>query len=116
VVLAYTVGETEVRESPWIEGSTVLTRTVEVGPAAHPLKMLVCELPGAGTTRVVVGITIAIEQVRREWKPPPRLAKSRRVLRVHDDVFVIVRERSPVLPADPMFPHYGRDECVAPAD
>ena len=49
VVLAYTVGGVDVRESPWLEtaaGQTVLVRTVEVGPSKTDLHMLAAELPG----------------------------------------------------------------------
>ena len=50
VVLSYTVGGVEVRESPWLEtiaGQTAFIRTVEVGPSKTDLHMLAAELPDA---------------------------------------------------------------------
>ena len=45
VVLHYTVGDVEVRESPWCEiydGKVIITRTLEIEPAQVPLKLSVC--------------------------------------------------------------------------
>jgi hypothetical protein len=45
VVLQYTVGDVEVRESPWAEtrdGKTTVTRTLEIGPSRSPLTLVVC--------------------------------------------------------------------------
>src|SRR5205085_3703197 len=53
VVLAYTVGGAEVRESPWLEtagGQALLVRSVEVGPSKGEMRMLAGELPGAAIT------------------------------------------------------------------
>jgi hypothetical protein len=46
VVLSYSVGGVDVLDSPWAEtagGHTVFSRTIEVGPSKHELRMLVCE-------------------------------------------------------------------------
>ena len=45
VVLEYTVGETTVLESPWIEsadGLLAITRTLQIGPSKKPMTMRVC--------------------------------------------------------------------------
>ncbi|WP_435020206.1 DUF6797 domain-containing protein [Tundrisphaera sp. TA3] len=50
VVLSYTVGETSVMESPWIEGTEaapIFTRTFNVGPTAKPLTMVIADVEGA---------------------------------------------------------------------
>src|SRR5262249_12756114 len=55
VVLSYTVGDTPVLESPWVEsagGTTALTRTLEIGPSRR-LHLFLCDVPGkveGGTT------------------------------------------------------------------
>ena len=49
VVLSYTVGETTVMESPWIEGTEaapIFTRTFNIGPLAKPLTMVVADVEG----------------------------------------------------------------------
>ncbi len=49
-VVSYTVGNTGVLDSPWIEGqgdTRVVTRTIEVAPATDELLLKVCEIDGA---------------------------------------------------------------------
>lgn len=65
VVLAYTVGKSQILESPWLEGrqTPVFSRTLEIAPALNPLHMLVCELPIAGGTVADVGVGAPVAQV-----------------------------------------------------
>jgi len=54
VALAYTVGDAEVLESPWLierGGRPVFTRTLEIGPSARPLKLLAAEFKQQGQQR-----------------------------------------------------------------
>src|SRR5262249_26397335 len=54
VLLSYTVGNVAVLESPWAEsagGITAITRSLEIGPSDHPLRLLVCRPPAGGGTR-----------------------------------------------------------------
>ena len=51
VVLDYTVGGVEIRESPWCERREevlAITRSFEIGPSERPLVLTVCEMPDAG--------------------------------------------------------------------
>ncbi len=58
VVLHYTVGEVDVWESPWCESreaTRAVTRTLEIGPSAAPMELLLCDVPGAVSDTVIVG-------------------------------------------------------------
>jgi hypothetical protein len=60
-VLSYTVGTTDVLESPWIETAgdlTAFVRTLTIGPASQSLRMRVCDLPGDNAR------TLTIERIR----------------------------------------------------
>ncbi|MCI0464826.1 MAG: hypothetical protein L0Z62_48500 [Gemmataceae bacterium] len=63
VILSYTVGDCPVLEWPSSEqaGTVVaITRTLNLGPSARPLTLLVCEQPGAtGSTRALGGGQVA---------------------------------------------------------
>ena len=54
VVLAYSAGEAEVLDSPWLEqaeGLTALTRTLELRDASGPALLRICDLPKAAVER-----------------------------------------------------------------
>ena len=53
VVLEYTVDGVRVLDSPWLEqagGTTVFTRSLEIGPTRNPLRLVVASVPKAGVT------------------------------------------------------------------
>ncbi len=62
VVVAYTVDETPVRESPWVEqvgDAFAVTRTLEIGPGDKPLRLVVTEGRGAAEVKGAAGRRIA---------------------------------------------------------
>ena len=64
VVLAYSIGQAEILESPWLErdnGLTVFTRSLELRYASAPVLLRVCDLPRAAVqTRVVDGVSMIV--------------------------------------------------------
>jgi hypothetical protein len=69
-VLAYTVGDAGILESPWVEshdGLTVLTRSLEIGPSAHPLKLLAAEMPAAIKQQAIFGQELYAARDNNVW-------------------------------------------------
>ncbi len=63
VVLSYTAGGVEVLDSPWLERAgevAAIARTLEVGPASQPTRMLICEAGGDLTERMNRGGVILL--------------------------------------------------------
>lgn len=62
VILNYQVGETSIRESPWLETSgalTLFTRQIEVGPSTSPLRIPVYSGTSPLQLRTLSGVTVA---------------------------------------------------------